>query len=135
MNIVLDTNKLFWRVNIGYLYVLDSLKNFITKCDRYYYKTRRLFCCKIRQMFIAKCGRSFYYKIRQFYYKMWQLLQKASILIQTETVITKFNVYYKMRQYRLFLTRDSSGASLPWAETRIFSYRNWFWKLIFFIKL
>ena len=79
MNIVLDTNKLFWRVNIGYLYVLDSLKNFITKRDRYYYKTRRLFYCKIWQMFIAKCGRVFITKYDNF--------------------ITKSDSYYKMRQF------------------------------------
>ena len=47
-----------------------------------------------------------YYKMRQvlycemwqFYYKMRQLLQIAMILSQNETVITKCDVYYKLRQ-------------------------------------
>ena len=41
----------------------------------------------------------FYYKMRQFYYKMRQLLQIATILLQNTTVITKCDVYYKLRQY------------------------------------
>ena len=41
-----------------------------------------------------------YYKMRQvFYYKMRQLLQNATILLQNATVITKCDVYYKLRQY------------------------------------
>ena len=40
-----------------------------------------------------------YYKIRQlFYYKMRQFLQNATILSQNATVITEYDVYYKMRQ-------------------------------------
>ena len=42
----------------------------------------------------------FYYKMRQgFYYKMRQLLQNMTILLQNATVITKCNVFYKLRQY------------------------------------
>ena len=33
------------------------------------------------------------------YYKMRQLLQIATILLQNVTVITKFDVYCKLRQY------------------------------------
>ena len=44
----------------------------------------------------------FNYKIRQFYYKMRQLLQIATILLQNATVITKCDVYYKLRQYSVF---------------------------------
>ena len=41
-----------------------------------------------------------YYKMRQvFYYKMQQLLQIATILLQNATVIIKYDVYYKLRQY------------------------------------
>ena len=41
-----------------------------------------------------------YYKMRQvFYYKMRQLLQNATILLQNATVITKCDIYYKLRQY------------------------------------
>ena len=40
-----------------------------------------------------------YYKMRQvFYYKMRQLLQNVTILLQKATVITKCDVYYKLRQ-------------------------------------
>ena len=45
------------------------------------------------------------------------LLKNATILLQNATATTKSNVYYKMRQYRIVLTRDISGASLPCAET------------------
>ena len=41
----------------------------------------------------------FYYKMRQFYYKMQQLSQIVTILLQNATVITKCDVYYKLRQY------------------------------------
>ena len=44
-----------------------------------------------------------YYKMRQFYYKMQQLLQIARILLQNVTVITKCDVSYKLRQYKLFV--------------------------------
>ena len=47
--------------------------------------------CKIRQIF--------YYKMRQFYYKMQQLLQIVTNLLQNATVITKCDVYYKLRWY------------------------------------
>ena len=41
-----------------------------------------------------------YYKMRQvFYYKMRQSLKIAMILLQNATVITKCDVYYKLRQY------------------------------------
>ena len=55
--------------------------------------------CKMRQVF--------YYKMRQFYYKLRQLLQIATILLQNAIVITKSDVYYKLRQY--ILTRFSSS--------------------------
>ena len=47
-----------------------------------------------------KMRQVFYYKMRQFYCKMRQLLQNATILLQNPTVITKCDVYYKLRQYR-----------------------------------
>ena len=41
-----------------------------------------------------------YYKMRQvFYYKMRQLLQIAMVLLRNATVITKYDVYYKLLQY------------------------------------
>ena len=43
-----------------------------------------------------------YCKICQFlYYKTRQLLQNATILSKNATVITKYDVYYKLRQYKL----------------------------------
>ena len=41
-----------------------------------------------------------YCEMWQFYYKMRQLLQIAMILLQNQTVITKCDVYYKLRQYK-----------------------------------
>ena len=42
-----------------------------------------------------------YYKMRQVcYYKMPHLLQNATILLQNATVITKYDVYYKLWQYK-----------------------------------
>ena len=43
-----------------------------------------------------KMLQGFYYKMRQIYDKMRQVLQ--AILLQNATVITKCNVYYKLRQ-------------------------------------
>ena len=46
-----------------------------------------------------KMRQAFYYKMRQLYYKMQQLSQIATILLQNATVITKYDFYYKLRQY------------------------------------
>ena len=84
-------------VTVSYFIHCDSLlqnaSDIITKCDSY---------------FITKFDRSllqntsgFYYKTRQFDYKMRLLLQNATILLQNAKVITKWNVYYKLRQYRV----------------------------------
>ena len=62
-------------------YILDYS---ITKRDRDYYKIQELF----------------YYKIGQFYYKKRQLLQSLTVLLQTVAVIAKYDVHYKMRQYK-----------------------------------
>ena len=35
----------------------------------------------------------------EYYYRMQRLLQNATILLQNATVITKCDVYYKLRQY------------------------------------
>ena len=58
----------------------------------------------MRQLFyyktIYKNAIEVYYKMRQgLYYKMRQLLQIATILLQNATVISKYNVYYKLQQY------------------------------------
>ena len=78
-----------------------------------YVKMRQLFCYKLRQ---------FYYKLRKilsqnaaatllqntakvcykmcqlFWYKMRQLLQDTTILLQSTTIIEKYDLHYKMRQ-------------------------------------
>ena len=65
-------------------FIFDSLWHFILICDRYYYK--------MRQKFITKCVRF-----------LWQnatvLLQNATVVTNCDDFITKFDVYYKLRQY------------------------------------
>ena len=74
--------------------IFDSLWHFITKYDRCYYKMGQLFYYKMRQTFI------FCYKMRQFYYIMRQLLKWQEMLLQKTTFLRKFDVYYKLRQFR-----------------------------------
>ena len=48
---------------------------------------------------LLKNAREVYYKMRNvFYYKMRQLLRNVIILLQNATVISKCDVYYKLRQ-------------------------------------
>ena len=48
-----------------------------------------------------KMRQFFYYKMLQFYYKMRQLVQIATTLLQNVTVITKCDLYYKLRPYKI----------------------------------
>ena len=41
----------------------------------------------------------FYNKMRQFYWKNATFITNCMILLQNATVITKYEVYYKIRQY------------------------------------
>ena len=54
---------------------------------------QQLFYYKMQQTFTTKCARFFYYKMRQ-------LLQIATVLLENATVITKWDIYYKLRQYK-----------------------------------
>ena len=63
-----------------------------------YYKMRQILLHNATEAYY-KMRQVFYYKIRQYYYKMRQLLENATILLQNETVITKCDVYHKLRQY------------------------------------
>ena len=64
-----------------YGFIFDSLWQFITKCDRYYYK--------MQPLFYYKNTKEVYYKMRQvFYYKMQQLLEIATISLPNATFIT-----------------------------------------------
>ena len=69
-------------------FIFNSLWHLSTKCHRYYYKMRQLFYCKMRQKFITNA--------------LDFLLQNVMILLRNVTVITKFDVYYKSRQYNYF---------------------------------
>ena len=55
-----------------------SLWQFITKCDKHYYKMRQQFCYKMWQKFITKCVRFF--------------IRKG------DTFVTKCDSFYKMRR-------------------------------------
>ena len=88
-------------VNSGYCFIFGLLWHFITKCDRYYFKTRELSYYKLPKNVLQNAPGFF--------------LQSATILAQSATVITnsfdfftkcdrcykiwRFN--YKMHQYRL----------------------------------
>ena len=77
-NLILGVN----RVTVSYLIHYDSL---LQNPAEVYYKMQQLF----------------YHKMRLFYYKIQQLLQIATTLLQNATVITKCDVYYKLRQYTI----------------------------------
>ena len=89
-NLILGVNSVTVLYFIRHDSLLQNATDIITKCDSY---------------FITKCDRFFitkydsFYKIRRFYYKMRQLLQNTATLFQNATVITKCDVYYKLRQY------------------------------------
>ena len=78
-NLILDVNS----VTVSYLIHYDSLLqnaiDIITKCDSY---------------FITKCDRSLLQNASGV------LLQNETVLLQKVTIITKCDVYYKLRQYR-----------------------------------
>ena len=79
-------------VTVSYLIRYDSLlqnaADVITKCDSY---------------FIPKCDRSLLQNASGFLLqKATVLLQNAAILLQNATVITKCDVYCKLRQYNFY---------------------------------
>ena len=75
---------------------------------------------------------AFYYKMRQFYYKMRQLSQIATILLQNATVITKCDVYYKLRQY---IEHVSSSSFKTFSNALKSNIQSWLIKNKAFIKL
>ena len=74
------------------LQVFTNLFQFITKCDKCYYK--------VRQLFLLQSAMVCYYKVRQlFYYKVRQvLLQSATGITKCDNFITKYDRYYKVRR-------------------------------------
>ena len=79
-NQILGVNSAMVSYLIRYDTLLQNATNIITKCDSY---------------FITKCDRSLLQNAPGF------LLQNATILLQSATVITKYDVYYKLRQYNV----------------------------------
>ena len=65
---------------INYDTLLLNATDIITKCDSY---------------FLTKCDSSLLQNASVF------LLQDATVLLQNATVITKYDVYYKLRQYNV----------------------------------
>ena len=78
-----------------------------------------------------KMRQAFYYKMRQFYYKMRQLSQIATILLQDATVITKCDVYYKLRQY---IEHVSSSSFKTFSNALKSNIQSWLTKNKAFIK-
>ena len=65
-----------------------------------YYKMRQILLQNATAILLQNAT-DVYYKMRQvFYYKMRQLLQIATVLLENATVITKWDIYYKLRQYK-----------------------------------
>ena len=85
-------------VAVSYFIFYDTLLQNATdinrKCDNYFIKIARNVSCKTRQDFYCRDLLQ-----RQFYYKMRQLIKNETISLQNATVITKCDVYYKMRRY------------------------------------
>ena len=65
---------------VHYDTLLQNATDIITNCDNY---------------FFIRCGKSLLQNASAF------LLQIATVLLQIVTVITKCNVYYKMRQFMM----------------------------------
>ena len=64
-----------------------------------YYKMQQILLQNATAILLQN-AREVYYQMCQFFYcKMQQLLQNATILLQDATVVTKCDVYYKLRQY------------------------------------
>ena len=80
-NLIFGVNSVTVSDLICYDSLLQNVTVFITKCDSY---------------FITKRNRSLLQNASGF------ILQNATILLQNTTVITKCNVYYKLRQYTDF---------------------------------
>ena len=63
----------------------------------------------------------FYYKMQQFYYKMQHLLRNVSISLQNAILITKCDVYYKIRRYNV--SSPHTRKTIAYLENDLF-YEN-----------
>ena len=65
-----------------------------------YYKIWQMFLQNGRTVLLQNATNVYFLlQMRQFYYIMRQLLQMTEMLLQKATFITKFDVYYKLRQF------------------------------------
>ena len=102
MSIVLETRKSnfgcqYWlRFHISFFMTLyyKMQQILIENATTTFFKIVRNVSCKTRQDFYCRDLLQ-----RQFYYKMRQLIKNETISLQNATVITKCDVYYKMRRY------------------------------------
>ena len=86
-NLILGVNSAMVSYLIRYDTLLQNATDIITKCDSY---------------FIIKCDRSLLQNASGFLLQNGTvLLQSATILLQNAIVITKCDVYYKLRQYNI----------------------------------
>ena len=85
-----------------YVFISDSLQQFITKCDRYYYK--------IRQLILLQNATEIYYKMRQaFCYKMRQLLQNATFSTNCDNTNLFFRkIFLSLVRYIIALFKSLS---------------------------
>ena len=67
---------------------------FITKCDKCYYKVRHLFLLQSEMICYYKVRQLFHYEVRQV------LLQSATGITKCDNFITKCDNYYKVRHYK-----------------------------------
>ena len=85
-------------INSSFDFIFGSLRYFITKCDRYYYKIRQLIYYKLLQN-LLQIASGFVLRNVTVLLQFMTLLQNALILLQSTTVITNCDVYYKMCRY------------------------------------
>ena len=64
-----------------------------------YYKMQQILLQNATAILLQNAREVYYQMCQFFYYKMQQLLQNATILLQDAAVVTKCDVYYKLRQY------------------------------------
>ena len=100
----LDINRVWYKtqrnlilgVNSGCNFKFDSFWNFVTKCDRYYCKNRKLFYYEVwEKVYITKCV-SF-------------LSQNVTVITKCDKfIITKCDSFYKITKclLHLFITKE-----------------------------
>ena len=93
-NLILGANS----VTVSYLICYDSLLQNTTDIIR----NATAILLQNATEFYYKMRQVFHYKMRQLYYQM-RNLQIGTNLFQNATIVTKRDVYYKLRRYTMFL--------------------------------